>query len=224
MREKILLATRNGGKVRELIPLFVEAGLEVETLRDAGMIETADEAALESFETFEENALAKARWFSARNGGRLVIAEDSGLTVDALAGKPGVRSKRWAADVDENSSQWTSAEIDGANNDMLQRELQSARAQGIQTRNAQFVCAAAFVLGDDECVVRGTTTGAIVEVPRGIGGFGYDPVFLSDELGVTFAEVDDATKAAVSHRGRAFRKLFPAIRRMMFQHEIQKHG
>jgi XTP/dITP diphosphohydrolase len=206
----LILATRSAGKLAELRPLVVAHGWEIETLADLGVDEVAEEALLEDAETFEENALAKARYFAARTG-RAVLADDSGLAVDLLQGRPGVHSKRWSHRPDLEG-----AALDAENNALL---LSTLRAIGgdPSVRRARYVCAAAFVAGDRSCVVRGETTGRILEAPRGIGGFGYDPLFLSDDLGVTFGEASREAKAAVSHRGRAFRALLDAVARGEFR-------
>jgi XTP/dITP diphosphohydrolase len=194
-----VLATRNQGKLRELRPLFAEAGIAVIDLREAGVAASPDEDALESFTTFEENALAKARWFAERLGGLPVVADDSGLEVAALADAPGVRSKRWSGRADLSG-----AALDAANNALLVERLRGAR-----DRSARFVCAAAWCGDARELVVRGEVRGTIVERDdaRGVHGFGYDPLFLSDELGMTLGEATVAQKQAISHRGRAFTEL-----------------
>ncbi len=202
---RVLLATRSAGKLRELRPLFAEAGYDVIDLSAAGVIEdSAAEAAVEEFETFEENALAKARYFFERAGGRIsTVADDSGLEVDALGGRPGVRSKRWSGRDDLNGEA-----LDEANNERLLAEL-----EGASDRSARYVCAAAYVDGNRELVVRGETGGRMLGESRGTGGFGYDPYFLSGELGVTFGEASREAKQGVSHRGRAFRALLTLLQR-----------
>ena len=199
---RLLLATRSAGKLRELRPLFAEAGLSIVDLDAVGVPETPAEEGLEAYETFEENALAKARFFFARSGGRPTIADDSGLEVLALGGAPGVRSKRWSGRTDLGG-----ALLDAANNARLVEAL-----TGVSDRRARYVCAAALVSSSGELVRRGETSGVVLEHPRGAGGFGYDPYFYSDELGATFGEVDRQTKERVSHRGRAFHALIAAMR------------
>ncbi len=203
-----LLATRSVGKLRELLPLLAEVGWRVETLEDAGIAETAMEETLEEFDSFEGNALAKARWFSAQTG-RLVLADDSGLEVDALGGRPGVHSKRWSGRTDLSG-----AALDQANNVYLQEALCAVSLPApAETRghSARYVCAAACAWPEGVLAARGVTTGVLLETPRGTNGFGYDPYFLSDDLGSTFAEANRDAKAAVSHRGRAFAALMIAV-------------
>jgi XTP/dITP diphosphohydrolase len=164
------------------------AGLEVEE-------DAVAEAEVEAFDSFEKNAVAKATYFYEVSGGVATIADDSGLEVVALGGAPGVRSRRWSE-----------AGTDAANNAKLVSSL-----TGVADRRARYVCAAAFVGLGRELVQRGAVEGQIVDVPRGAGGFGYDPYFVSAELGKTFAEASLAEKQGVSHRARAFRALLAAI-------------
>ena len=201
MTGAILLATRSAGKMRELRPLFAGAGIPVLDLVEAGLDETADEEGIEAFDTFEENALAKARWFHRRSG-LSTVADDSGLEVGALAGEPGVRSKRWSGRKDLSGQA-----LDDANNAKLVSALAHAR-----DRTARYVCVAAYVDDEREIVHRGTTDGCIVERPRGDNGFGYDPYFESSELGMTFGEASVEAKERISHRGRAFRALIAQLR------------
>jgi XTP/dITP diphosphohydrolase len=197
----LLLATRSEGKLRELRPLFADHGLAVVDLRAAGFPETSAEDDLEQFESFEENALAKGRYFNLLSG-LPVVADDSGLEVRALQGEPGVRSKRWSGRLD-----LTGDALDAENNALLLRSLGTA-----SDRTARYVCAAAFVDGRRELVRRGTVAGRITRAPRGSDGFGYDPYFESDELARTFGEVSASEKERVSHRGRAFRALIDELR------------
>ena len=192
----MLLATRSAGKLRELGPLLAEAGLEARTLDQARLSEWAEEAMVEAFETFEENALAKARYFH-RRGGLPAVADDSGLCVDALGGQPGVHSRRWCGRTD-----LTGPSLDDANNAKL---LAALTSEG--DRRAHFVCVAAYVDAAHEVVGRGEVHGTITHVPRGDHGFGYDPLFECDELALTFGEASLAAKQRVSHRARAFRSL-----------------
>lgn len=197
----LLLATRSHGKLRELRPLFEGIGMDVQDLADAGIEEGEAEDALEAFETFEENALAKARYFHSLTG-RPVVADDSGLEVLALGGAPGVRSKRWSGRTDLRG-----VALDEANNALLME-----RVRGLDDRRARYVCAAAYVDDARELVFRGAVAGRISDVRSGAGGFGYDPYFISDEAGRSFGEMRVEEKERISHRGRAFRQLVAALR------------
>ena len=198
----IILATRSEGKLRELRPLFADAGFHVVDLRHMGIEEDPEEDELERWDTFEENALAKARYFYETSGGITTIADDSGLAVAALGGRPGVRSKRWSGRDDLSG-----AALDAENNRTLAREL-----AGHADRSARYVCVAAYVGLGRELVERGECAGRIVEAPRGENGFGYDPYFESDETGRTFGEMSREEKERISHRGRAFRALIARLR------------
>lgn len=210
-RGRLLLATRSAGKRRELEPMLRAHGWDVVDLDGAGLPERPEEEdALEVAETFEENALAKARYFHALSG-LPTMADDSGLSCDALGGAPGVRSKRWSA-----RPELDGAALDAANNAMLLSALagaeRSAQVRGAaSTRAARYVCAAAFVDGAREAVARGETTGRILEREEGTGGFGYDPLFYSEELGATFGMVTREEKARVSHRARAVAALLRKV-------------
>lgn len=197
----VLIATRNPGKARELRPLLERAGYTVVELSDFGLPEEPEEQELERHDSFEENALAKARYFYETSGGIATIADDSGLEVSALGGAPGVRSKRYSGRED-----LVGRALDEANN----AKLLSALGESAD-RAARFVCVAAFVAHDVELVRRGETAGRILSAPRGSGGFGYDPYFEIPELGRTLAELSVEEKSSVSHRGRAVRALVEAL-------------
>jgi XTP/dITP diphosphohydrolase len=197
---EILLATRSEGKLRELRPLFAHAGLAVVDLRHAGIVASPVEDSLEVHATFEENAVAKARYFHQLSG-RPTAADDSGLVVPALGGRPGVLSKRWSGRTDLSGQA-----LDDENNRLLILALQNA-----QDRRAYYVCAAAYVDDGRELVCRGETHGHIAEAARGHGGFGYDPYFFSEDLGQAFGEVSTEEKARVSHRARAFEALIERL-------------
>jgi XTP/dITP diphosphohydrolase len=198
--DAILLATRSAGKLRELRPMFAAAGLTVVDLAELGIAETVAEEEVESHETFEENALAKARYFREQTG-MAVVADDSGLEVEALGKQPGVRSKRWSGRADLRGQA-----LDSANNTLL---LQSLR--GVADRRARYVCVAVYWDGEREIVRRGEAPGVIVDEPRGAGGFGYDPFFVAAGTGRTFGELSVTEKEQLSHRGRAFSALIRAI-------------
>lgn len=207
----LVLATRSAGKIRELRALCGALGYASDTLDELGVAETSAEDGIECFETFVENAEAKARYFAALLPGRVILAEDSGLEVDALAGAPGVRSKRWAA------SAASGAQLDAENNVALLHALTSAAqaAQAAQAadgapiaRTARYRCVAVCVSEANTWRGAGQVEGVITMAPRGIGGFGYDPYFESAELGKTFAEALPEEKSRVSHRARALWALF----------------
>ena len=197
---RVLLATRNAGKRRELAALLGPLGVTVQSLAGAGMAALPEEDDLEHYDTFEENALAKARYFFSR-AGVPALADDSGLVVDALDGRPGVRSKRFSGRTD----------LEGRALDMANNAALMAALAGVTARTARFVCVAAYVDGKREITRRGEIEGRILDEPRGRGGFGYDPYFYSGELGLTLAEAGIAEKGAVSHRGRALRALCDAL-------------
>jgi XTP/dITP diphosphohydrolase len=175
----------------------------VMSLNAAGLAECSEEAQIERFDTFEANALAKAQYFFARSGRIPTVADDSGLEVAGLGGRPGPRSKRWSGRAD-----LTGRALDAANNEALLAALAPDA-----DRSARYVCVAAYVDEGRARVYRGEVAGRILTAPRGTEGFGYDPIFESAELGATFAEVDPAARARVSHRARAFRALLANLRR-----------
>jgi XTP/dITP diphosphohydrolase len=193
---RLLLATRNAGKLAELQRLLTGAvpGVEVVGL-DAvpAYPETPETGA-----TFAENALLKAH-DAARATGLPAVADDSGLTVDALNGMPGVLSARWSGRHGD----------DAANTALLLAQLGDVPDE---RRGAAFVCAAALVVpGGAEHVVEREWRGRVVRAARGSNGFGYDPVFVPEGLEVTSAELDPAEKDARSHRGQAFAALVPLV-------------
>jgi XTP/dITP diphosphohydrolase len=200
--DAVVLATRSAGKLIELRPIFEAAGVRVLDLAEARVSEAADEAGIECFQTFEENALAKARYFFDRCGGLDVVADDSGLVVEALGGEPGVRSKRWSERTD----------LDGARLDLANNERLVARMTGVADRRARFVCVAAWRGTSGEFVALGEVSGRIETKASGGHGFGYDPYFYVDELGMTLADATIEQKRRVSHRGRAFDALIARLR------------
>ncbi len=194
---KVVVATRNRGKLVEIVDLLGGAGaLELVTIDDV-----APAAFLrEDEDTFEGNALAKARQAAAATG-LPAIADDSGLEVDALAGAPGVWSARYAGEPSD----------DGRNNAKL---LEALRGVPAEQRQARFRCAAAFVDATRALVIveSGACEGRILNEPRGSGGFGYDPLFLVPAVDKTMAELPLAQKNQLSHRAAAFRALAAAMR------------
>jgi XTP/dITP diphosphohydrolase len=196
MSPRLLLATRNAGKLAELQRLLATAvpGVEVVGLRDVPEYPEAPETGA----TFEENALLKARE-AVRYTGLPAVADDSGLTVDALNGMPGVLSARWSGRHGD----------DAANTALLLGQLADVPDD---RRGGAFVCAAALVTPDGtEHVLERQWRGTVVREPRGSHGFGYDPVFVPAGLDLTSAELEPAEKDARSHRGQAFAALVPVL-------------
>lgn len=202
---KLLVATRSAGKQPELRRVLETAGHEVVFPDQAGIPETAAEGTLETADTFEGNARRKAEYF-ARASGLPTVADDSGLEVIALGGAPGVRSRRWAG------ASGSAAEVDAANNAELLRRLAGAPPE---RRRARYRCVLVLVPRVDGIPesFEGTCTGAITTEPRGTHGFGYDPLFLSDDLVQTFGEASAAEKDRISHRGRAVQALIDRLAR-----------
>ncbi|MCQ1954940.1 RdgB/HAM1 family non-canonical purine NTP pyrophosphatase [Arthrobacter sp. zg-Y826] len=196
---RLVLATRNPGKLRELRELLrgQVPGLDVDTqVIDAAAAGVPDVA--ETGVTFEQNALLKAHAVAAATG-LPAVADDSGLAVDVLGGAPGIFSARWSGRHGD----------DAANLELLLAQLGDIPAEH---RGAAFVCAAALALPDGgETVERGELRGTLQEAPRGAGGFGYDPILQPAGLDRTCAELSSTEKNAISHRGQAFRALLPAI-------------
>lgn len=206
---RLLVATRSAGKAREIRLLLAGTPFTPAFPAELALPRDPAEAGLERGATYAENAIAKARWF-ARRTGLPTAADDSGLEVDALEGAPGVASARWANARNEErgtGEKWVEAE----NNRVL---LERLRDVPTQRRTARYRCVVAYVATPDaEAVVtEGACEGRVLEAPRGSGGFGYDPLFWSRDLGVTFGEAAPAAKHGVSHRGRAFRALVQRLR------------
>ena len=201
---KLLAATRSAGKQREFKRVLEPAGVEVVFPDDVGLYPSRGEDLLELGESFEVNARQKAEHF-ARLSGLPTLADDSGLEVLSLGGAPGVRSRRWAG------ASGSAAEVDAANNAELVRRLTGATGA---RRGARYRCVLVYLAypGSVPRVVEGSCAGRILEEPRGDGGFGYDPYFLSDELGKTFGEASPGEKDSVSHRGRALRELMNGLK------------
>lgn len=186
---EIVLATHNKNKVKEIQGILSEIfdGCEVLTATEVGVTDDI----VEDGETFEENAMIKAR--AVWKEGRIAISDDSGLCVNALGGAPGIYSARYAGEPSDTPK----------NNAKLLSEL-----NGKADRSAYFVCAIACILPNgDSFTVRGTANGIILESEKGDAGFGYDPLFLYEPLGKTFAELTKEEKHEISHRGNALRML-----------------
>lgn len=197
-RRAVLVATRSQHKLSEIRELLTLSAVDFVSLRELGILPEPSENELERFETFVENARAKARHFFARTGVP-TIADDSGLRVDALAGAPGVRTKRFAPVelVDRYG-------LDEANNRHL---LACLAGVAEQDRTAHYHCALVAVDERGEFVAEGTVHGRIALRARGHGGFGYDPLFVLPEHGRTYAELSPGVKRATSHRARATRQV-----------------
>ncbi|HEY0777526.1 MAG TPA: RdgB/HAM1 family non-canonical purine NTP pyrophosphatase [Gemmatirosa sp.] len=196
----VIVATRNAGKASELRELLAALPFRILSLDDAGIAPEPEEDDVENGTTFTENAVAKARYFAARAGGRAVIADDSGLCVDALGGAPGVRSRRYSGALGSER------EVSRANCAHLLEAL-----RGVDGRRAHFACAIAYSADGAEVVGVGRTNGRILDEARGAAGFGYDPLFWSDDLQRSFGEARAADKARVSHRARAVAQLVRAL-------------
>ena len=205
MPAEFVLATRSADKAAEILDVIgAVSNVALVTVAELGIAPAAAEDDVENFPTFIENAIAKARYF-ARLTGRITLADDSGLMVDALAGAPGVRTKRFAADHGLDTS-----DTDAANNALLLQKLANVAEHA---RAAHYVCAAALVQPDGLVVTAiGTCSGRIAREPAGSEGFGYDPLFFIPDLDVTFAQLSRAQKNRYSHRARAFRALAPHLR------------
>jgi XTP/dITP diphosphohydrolase len=196
--KRVLVATSNPGKIRDLVGAAVAHHVQIETLPGfASLLSVVEDGA-----TFEANAGKKAEYYSKHAEGELVIADDSGLEVDALGGAPGVHSARYAA-AENNLPQDSGNSDDEANNARLLRELHDVPEE---FRTARFVCViAAARNGHTLATFHGKAEGIILSVPRGKNGFGYDPLFYFQEIGKTFAELSAEEKAGYSHRAAAFR-------------------
>ncbi len=191
---ELVLASRNQKKIAEMETLLSAyiPGVHLLSLDDIGFVGDIEE----NGDTYEANALIKARTAATACADRFAtVADDSGLSVDALDGAPGVYSARYAGDHHD----------DAANNALLLRNLADTP---VAARTARFVCTIALHLPDGrEFTVRGETKGLILDAPRGTGGFGYDPYFYYEPLKKTFSELSPAEKNAISHRGKAVEKL-----------------
>ncbi len=204
MQRRVLVATSNPGKLRDFAGAAAPFGITIASIPHFSSLPEV----VENGTTFEENARKKAESYSLAVPGELVLADDSGLEIDALGGAPGVHSARYAA------NQPYSAECntdDEANNARVLREL---KAIPEDKRTARFICVLAAARdGQALHTFRGAAEGIILDAPRGHRGFGYDPLFYSPQIGRTFAELSAAEKAQYSHRGAAFRAFLEWYRR-----------
>lgn len=193
---KVIAATKNKGKIREMEEILSPLGIEIVPQTEMGIVLDVEETG----DTFEKNALIKARAVRMVSD-YPVLADDSGLCVEALNGAPGVWSARYAGDnaTDEDKINKLLSEI-GDN----------------ENRDARFVTSVAFITADDrEITADGSVMGYITKEPSGNNGFGYDPIFFSTELGKTFADSTDDEKNSVSHRSRALHNLYEKLKKIM---------
>lgn len=196
MADKIIFATGNKNKMREIRDILSDLGMEILSMKEAGI----DKEINEDGKTFEENALIKARAV-AEDTDAVVLEDDSGLEIDYLNKEPGIYSARYLGED-------TSYEI---KNQALLDRLSGVKKED---RTARFVCAIAAVLPDKrEFVVRETIEGYIGEKPAGTNGFGYDPIFYVDEYGCSTAELSEEKKNEVSHRGKALRAMREVLKK-----------
>jgi XTP/dITP diphosphohydrolase len=192
MIKEVVLATRNRGKIKEFTALLGRVFEKIMSLRDLDLVPNI----IEDGNTFRENALKKARSISELTQ-KPTLADDSGLEVEALCGRPGVFSSRYAGE-------------DAGDKENIKKLLQELN--GVSDRRARFVCILALVFpGGREIIVEGTCDGIIIDEPRGEGGFGYDPVFFVPEMKKTMAELTPEEKNLISHRARAARALIMYI-------------
>jgi XTP/dITP diphosphohydrolase len=204
---KILIATSNSGKLRDFAGAAVQHGVEIAGIPGFSSLLAVVEDGL----TFEANARKKAEEYSRYAPGGMVVADDSGLEIDALNGAPGVHSARYAApDLQNKEPHQADANTDdNANNARVLRELQGVPPD---QRTARFVCVLAAARdGKTLATFRGTAEGIILDAPRGANGFGYDPLFYFPQIKKTFAELTAEEKSKCSHRGAAFRHLLEWI-------------
>jgi XTP/dITP diphosphohydrolase len=196
MIKRVLVATSNPGKLRDFSGVAASLGIEIVSIPNFSSLPAVIEDGL----TFEANARKKADSYSPHAPGELVLADDSGLEVEALDGAPGVHSARYAADMPHLAEENTD---DEANNARLIREISNISPE---KRTGRFVCVIAAARdGHTLEVFRGQAEGIILDKSRGSNGFGYDPLFYFPEIGKTFAELTADEKAQYSHRGAAFR-------------------
>ena len=210
---RILIATSNPGKLRDFAGAAASYGIEIAPVPGFSSLPTV----IEDGSTFEANARKKAEHYSRYIPGELVLADDSGLEVDALGGAPGVHSARYAADDPLKAESNTD---DEANNARLIRELKQVPSD---QRTGRFVCIIAAARdGETLAVFRGTAEGVILDKSRGSNGFGYDPLFYFPQIQKTFAELNAEKKAQFSHRGAAFRAFLEWYRNPA--HQSERHS
>jgi XTP/dITP diphosphohydrolase len=209
--QNILIATSNPGKLRDFAGAAAVHGIEIAAIPNFSSLPLV----VEDGHTFEENARKKAEQYSRYVPGEIVVADDSGLEVDALNGAPGVHSARYAADQPHLADANTD---DEANNARVLRELKHVPSD---KRTARFVCVLAMASdGKTLQIFRGVAEGIILDTPRGTNGFGYDPLFYFPEIQKTFAELSAEDKSKYSHRGAAFRQFLDWCEKRISENEI----
>jgi XTP/dITP diphosphohydrolase len=199
--KRVLIATSNSGKLRDFAGAAKARGIEISGIPNFSSLPPV----VEDGQTFEANARKKAEAYSKCLPGKLVLADDSGLEIDALKGAPGIHSARYAAPDLHNKEphQADTNTDDEANNARVLRELQGVPPE---QRTARFVCVLAAARdGETLATFRGRAEGQILNAPRGTNGFGYDPLFYFPQIKKTFAELTAEEKSRYSHRGAAFR-------------------
>ena len=196
--KRIIFATGNAGKMREIREILADFGGEILSMKEAGISTDAEENGA----SYEENALIKARAVAEKAGDAVVLADDSGLEIDALGGEPGIYSARYLGED-------TSYRVKNAN--LIER----LAGVPVEKRTARFVCAIAAVLPDGrELVTKAAVEGRIGYEEKGEGGFGYDPIFYVPEFGRTTAELSEEEKNQISHRGKALRLMKEELRKV----------
>ena len=192
---EILIATNNLGKVKEIKDILDSPEIKILTMKDFPHLPKIEEDG----KTYQENAFKKARKISEYTG-KICLADDSGLEIDYLKGKPGIYSSRWGNSDEER----------------INKVLKLLENVPINKRNAKFVCVAMLVFPDGKIYkVREECKGSIEFMPKGEHGFGYDPIFLVPEYDKTFAELGDKIKNQISHRGKAMRKMVNIINELV---------
>ncbi|MDQ3258620.1 MAG: RdgB/HAM1 family non-canonical purine NTP pyrophosphatase [Acidobacteriota bacterium] len=197
----LLIATRNAGKLRELVPLLKDSPLRLRTLAEFSCLGSVEETG----QTFAENAALKARFYATATQ-CWTLADDSGLMVDALGGAPGVFSARYAG-------------VAATDGQRIARLLSELERVGTTTRCARFICCVAISdpATSETWISDGCCEGQISDAPRGTNGFGYDAVFIPDGYEQTFGELPAAIKQQISHRARAFNAAYQFIRTSLLQ-------
>ncbi|TET08378.1 MAG: XTP/dITP diphosphatase [Candidatus Atribacteria bacterium] len=198
---EILIATNNLGKVKEIKDILDSPEIKILTMKDFPPLPKIEEDG----KTYQENAFKKARKISEYTG-KICLADDSGLEIDYLKGKPGIYSSRWGNSDEER----------------INKVLKLLENVPINKRNAKFVCAVVLVFPNGKIyMVKEECKGSITFNPKGEHGFGYDPIFLVPEYDKTFAELGDKIKNQISHRGKAMRKMISIINKIVVSKKIQ---